>query len=673
MLRLSFILTLVLAPSAFAQAPDTGDVDEPPPAAGEKGAKPVTKPKAPDPEQPGALADKIREAAGGEPAAGGDSGLPDWAPAPDAIQPVDDRGQPLDEREWAATRDLSVGHPFIESHGYMRMRMDMFHNFDLDTYSLSRSLGTSPVLPPLTEIDQQGSNHPEQKSHRYRRGADTLAGANIRFRFDPTLHVNESLRIRTTMDILDNLVLGSTPDGSPRAGFSRPDVSIETFSGSQRPPESGVSGYQDSVRVKRVWGEWRNPLGLTLFGRMGSHWGLGLLANSGNCLDCDFGDNVDRLMHVTKLFDTYLALAWDFPAEGFVGQSGLHTNANQPFGQAHDFDQRDDVNQWVVAIFDRPMSKAEQAIRVEELNGKRKPVFDWGVYNVIRTQPFSSEVKTSVPPSTASDVYLVDAKAFAYIPDLWLSWEYRPRARNSYKLQFEAVGVFGVIEEVPHPAILGDPKVVCVGGTSTDLETCEASGGDLVKQRRRDIQQWGYALEFNARNDQLEWGFQHGAASGDKSPGFGVLDKFPIDPDAEQPDTEVTGFKFDRDYVIDLILFREIIGAVTNAFYVKPWLAYNFIDQDGPDGLQEEKWGFKLAAIYAQALEAKATPGREAPLGLEFDLELYIDQKDTFRWSLAYGLLFPLGAFDRLNDDFSAVEKEPNVAQTLQMGVGLQF
>ncbi|MEZ4474055.1 MAG: hypothetical protein R3F60_25370 [bacterium] len=330
MLRLSFILTLVFASSALAQAPDGGDVDEPPPPPGEKGDKPVTKPKAPDPEKPGALADKIREAAGGEPAPAGDSGLPDWAPAPDAIQPVDDRGQPLDEQEWSATRDISVGHTFIESHGYMRLRMDLFHNFDLDTYSLSRSLGTSPVLPPLTEIDQQGSNHPEQKSHRYRRGADTLAGANIRFRFDPTLHVNESLRIRTTMDILDNLVLGSTPDGSPRATFSRPDVSIETFSGSQRPPESGVSGYQDSVRVKRVWGEWRNPLGLTLFGRMGSHWGLGLLANSGNCLDCDFGDNVDRLMHVTKLFDTYLALAWDFPAEGSWGRAGCTPTPTSP-------------------------------------------------------------------------------------------------------------------------------------------------------------------------------------------------------------------------------------------------------------------------------------------------------------------------------------------------------
>ncbi|MEZ4466017.1 MAG: hypothetical protein R3F43_16550 [bacterium] len=46
MLRLSFILTLVFASSALAQAPDGGDVDEPPPP-GEKGDKPVTKPKAP--------------------------------------------------------------------------------------------------------------------------------------------------------------------------------------------------------------------------------------------------------------------------------------------------------------------------------------------------------------------------------------------------------------------------------------------------------------------------------------------------------------------------------------------------------------------------------------------------------------------------------------------------
>lgn len=672
MRRFSCILTLVFASSALAQAPD-GDVDEPPVPVG-KAAKPVEQPK--DPEAPGALADTIKEAAAkeaagkaAEPAA---AGLPDWAPAPDAIEPVGFDGKPLDDQEWVATRDVSVGHPFIEHHGYLRMRMDLFHNFDLDTFSVSQNRGTSPVLPPLTELDTRGSGHPEQPNHRYARGAESLASANIRFHFDPTLHINESLRIRTTMDILDNLVLGSTPDGSPRNVNSRPDVPIETFSGTQRPPESGVNGYRDSIRVKRVWGEWTNPLGVTLFGRMGSQWGLGLLANAGNCLDCDFGDSVDRLMHVTKLFDTYLAVAWDFPGEGFTGYNRLQDNRNQPFGQAHDFDQRDDVNQWVVAIFDRPVSKKEIALRAELLNGKRKPAFDWGVYNVIRTQTFSSDAISTTSPALDTDVALLDAKAFAYIPDVWLSWEYRPRSRNAYKIQLEATGVFGAIEEVPNPAIASRAKVECTNRAATSLDSCEADGGQLVEPRRRDLTQWGYALEFSARNDKLEYGLMHGLASGDETDGFGVLDKTPIDPNNSR-DSKLTGFKFDRDYIVDLILFREIIGTVTNATYVKPWLAYNFIDQDGPDGLQEEKWGFKLSGMYAQALEAKATPGNEAPLGLEFDLELYIDQKDTFRWSIAYGILFPFGAFDRLNVEETAVEKEPGVAQTLQMGVGLQF
>lgn len=665
-------VTLALSSTALAQAPGE-DVDAPP------GEAPADKAK--DPEAPGELAEKIKEAAAKEAAkeAGKEAakeapagGLPEWAPAPDAIEPVGLDGQPLDDQEWVATRDVSVGHPFIESHGYLRFRMDLFHNFDLGTYSLSQGRGTSPVLPPLTELDQQGSRHPEDPAHRYGRGADSLAGANIRFRYDPTLHINESLRIRTTLDILDNLVLGSTPDGSPRNVFSRPDVPIETFSGTQRPPEAGVNGYRDSVRVKRVWGEWTNPVGVTMFGRMGSHWGLGLLANSGNCLDCDFGDYVDRLMHVTKLFDTYLALAWDFPAEGFVGFNRLHDNRNQPFGQAHDFDQRDDVNQWVVAIFNRPMSKKELALRAEHLNGKRKAAFDWGVYNVIRNQPFSSDALSTTPPTVDTDVALLDAKAFAYIPDLWLSWEIRPRARNHYKIQFEGTGIFGVIEEVPNPTIATRDKIECTNRAAVDLDSCESEGGDLVEPRRRDIFQWGYALEFSARHDQIEWGLMHGTASGDTTDGFGVLDKTPIDPNNSR-DSDLNAFKFDRDYIVDLILFREVIGAVTNATYFKPWLAYNFIDQDGPDGLQEEKWGAKISALYAHALEAKATPGNESPLGLEFDLELYIDQKDTFRWSLAYGILFPLGAFDRLNVEETAVEKQPDVAQTLQMGVGLQF
>jgi hypothetical protein len=312
-----------------------------------------------------------------------DAELPEWAPAPEAIAPVDHSGQTLDTtQEWAATQSTSVGYPMIEHHGYMRTRMDLFHNLDLDTFR--NGVGSSPVLPPLTELDQNGSQHPEDPNHRYGRGADTLAGANIRFRYEPTLHVNENLRVRTTMDILDNVVLGSTPD------VGRPDMPIEMFSENQSVPASGVNGYQDSIRVKRLYGEWRNVVGLTTFGRMPNHWGMGMLANSGDCLDCNFGDNVDRIAHTAKVFDTYLTLAWDFPAEGFVGHSGQHDNRNQPFGQPYDFDQRDDVNQYVIAIFNKPVSKREMEMRQDQLNRRREFVWDWGVYQAIRDQSFSS-------------------------------------------------------------------------------------------------------------------------------------------------------------------------------------------------------------------------------------------------------------------------------------------
>ncbi|MEZ4466019.1 MAG: hypothetical protein R3F43_16560 [bacterium] len=194
-----------------------------------------------------------------------------------------------------------------------------------------------------------------------------------------------------------------------------------------------------------------------------------------------------------------------------------------------------------------------------------------------------------------------------------------------------------------------------------------------MKQRRRDIQQWGYALEFEARNDQLEWGLQHGAASGDKSPGFGVLDKFPIDPDAEQPDTEVTGFKFDRDYVVDLILFREIIGAVTNAFYVKPWLAYNFIDQDGPDGLRKRSGASSWRPSTPRPSRRRPPRPRGAPGPGVRPRALHRPEGHLPLVARIWPALPARRSSDRLNDDFSAVEKEPNVAQTLQMGVGMQF
>ncbi len=586
-----------------------------------------------------------------------DDGLPAWEPAPvsgggDATGSATPGNSLQANWDAGASPAADASFPWFEHHGYFRTRGDLFYNFDLDT-TPDAGVGSSPVPPPTN-------------------GGDSQASTNLRFRYQPTVHISETLRVKSTLDILDNLVLGSTPDGGAIGGSrlftSRPEVPIETFSGTQTPPEAGINGYRDSVRVKHLWGEWKTPLGLLAFGRMQSHWGLGVLANNGNCLDCDFGDSVDRIMGVSKLFGTYIAMAWDFPSEGLVGFSGQHDNINQRQGQQFDIDQRDDVNEWVIALFDKPVTREEQEARVRDLNEVRKPVFDWGVYTVFRNQDRAVENSSSQPATGANDpaINSLNSETFAFIPDVWLNWEYRPTHDTRYQLQLEIVGILGTIEDVPIGALQSKDEVVCTDESigADEIDNCPES--QRIYQRKREVQQWGYALEFDASYGKLTYGFHQGGASGDRTDGFGVLDKAPIDPN--QPlDQDLTNFRFDRDYIVDMIMFREVIGAVTNALYFKPYVGYNFVQDD------REAWGFKVSAIYGRALEAQATPGNDANLGLEFDAEVFIHEFDRFRWSVAYGVWFPMAAFNRLDATGRQILAEPSAAQTLQAMIGMQF
>jgi uncharacterized protein (TIGR04551 family) len=700
-------LALAAAPSAQAQSPAS------PPTPAE-----ASSPAAPTPAAPAAPAAPASEAAQAAPAApaseaaapaapaapaseaaapAGDTDLPAWGPAP-GVEPTPGATAPpvaAMQPNWDATTSTSatVSYPWVESHGYFRMRLQLFHNFDLDTYDVKRgNLYSSPYLPPLTETDQGGPGHRYEEDPNnpasYKKGHDTLSMANMRLRYQPTIHVSETLRIKTTIDALDNLVLGSTPDGGLWGqGQTRPDVSLPTFSGGQVPPRSGLNSWKDSIEVKHLWGEWKTPVGALIFGRVPSEWGMGILANGGNCLDCNFGDAVDRVMGLTKLFGTYLAVGWDFVNEGPTGFPGIQDGSNQALGQSYDLDQLDDVNEYVIALFQRPVTKEEKDNRDRDLNEVRKPVFDWGVYNVIRSQELVAEVSSSpyrdATPEESTNTKLRDIKAFAYIPDAWAKFEYRPRRGSFYKAQFETAFIWGVIDELPQR--YGRPAKECLNEQYNDANTlsdCPAS--EIVYPRKRDIQQFGYALEFDHRIDKLQWGLKHGLASGDPTEGFGVMDKTPItdndlpDPKTgkKKPDQEITNFKFDRDYQVDLILFRQLIGAVTNAVYFTPYIQYNFVQDD------TDEWGFRLAAEYAFALEPDATPGDEAPLGLEFDLSLYIVEIDRFKWSLDYGLLLPFGAFNLKNRDPQGdngapgdyvTVREPGVAQTIQMMVGMQF
>ena len=509
---------------------------------------------------------------------------------------------------------------FFELHGYFRWRTDLFQNLDLRSnklveptmgspyrlQNLDFSSTSFPVILPLTEIGDNWAVTPGGTAD-LGRGAETLAGTNMRVRLDPVINVSELLRIKMTIDVLDNVVLGSTPEGyNPRIGLRPADVPILAFSGSLAPPDARNS-FSDSIRVKRAWAEIRTPYGELRAGRMGSHWGLGLLANDGNCLDCDYGDNVDRILFATKIDRFVIVPALDIPVSGFT--SARHV---EYFGQPYDLDQLDDVHQYILAIArkDTPEELAALALRGEfSLN--------YGVYFVFRNMSFSGAENPTASGKPGSsdftDYRLYPVNAEAYIPDIWGRFIWGPLS-----IEAEAVFLYGKIESNPFnagancgdaAAVLPDPKAMC------------------------RILQFGAALHASLKllDDKLTIRFRGGVATGDEGEGIA-----PTNADGLLPswtaDSKLTAFRFDRDYIIDLILFRQILGTITGATYFNLGGTYEALP-----GLN-----LKLDAIYSLAVEPTSTPGNRPGLGFEVDGEVNYTTKDGFFGAVQGGFLYPL-------------------------------
>ena len=86
-----------------------------------------------------------------------------------------------------------------------------------------------------------------------------------------------SVAVKARIDALDNLALGS--DAAGRARRRRPRSSRRRAPSASSAPTARRSRRSASSPP----------------GRMGSHWGLGMLANGGDCADCDSGDAADRI------------------------------------------------------------------------------------------------------------------------------------------------------------------------------------------------------------------------------------------------------------------------------------------------------------------------------------------------------------------------------------------
>src|SRR5229473_3824512 len=278
---------------------------------------------------------------------------------------------------------------FFVPNGYYRIRPDLFYKFDLGR-----------------GVDAMGYNlFPRSLVSQAER---TTAGINMRFRFEPTINVSEEVRIKAQIDALDNILFGSTPDYA----FSRSDTQVfSIFSNSQVAPQAGLNSFVNSVNVKRVYAEVTTPVGMLRFGRMGFHWGLGMVHNDGNCLDCDHGDTVDRVMFVAPvppLPDFYITPMIDWNG------IGLTSERVGDIGQPYPLTNSDHTLSFILAIAKRD---TEQQAKTKLQNGQA--VFNYGLHFTYRNQkndPAAYYKQFPFQPSADRDPFQSTVGSSFYVP-----------------------------------------------------------------------------------------------------------------------------------------------------------------------------------------------------------------------------------------------------------------
>ena len=255
---------------------------------------------------------------------------------------------------------------FLQIDGYLRTRADLFHKLDLGTFDpladngLGRGTSNFPtptLYRPFDVETCEAEGIEGSLCNTEGKDTNTIQSINMRLRLDPTLNVSEDIRVRSTLDVFDNLVYGSTPAAKP--GFAQnPTLPLPLFSSSQNTPQEGLNLRYDAIRIKRLWAEIMTPFGQLRFGRQPNHFGLGILANSGNGLDQDYGDNADQILFATKAFGHYIVPAYSLSASGDYGRGGglgalgdfgQRSYLNED-GQRYNLDPRDDVHSFILSI-----------------------------------------------------------------------------------------------------------------------------------------------------------------------------------------------------------------------------------------------------------------------------------------------------------------------------------
>ncbi len=462
-------------------------------------------------------------------------------------------------------------------HGWPRVRFEGFFRVRGDLgYGWDLNRGPTPMGSPVWPAAYvDGGRSPIQTN------------ADMRLRLDAEVSVGYGVSFRTRIHALDNVRLGSLPDSDFVGGTL-----------TQRAPVTPID-------VRQMYGEVLLPIGVLRAGRMGAlvDWGTGFFVNAGNGVDDDFGDVGDRVSFATSLGGLLWSALYEVSASG-PGTDQVDGRVKPGF----DLDPRDDVRTigFGVARWDTNVSRRRM------LEASRTRV-NFGLLGAYRWQDY--DAAPGMVPSTRT---VIPRGLSVFVGDAWGRLDV-----GAFTLEAE----LGLLHMSVQNLSL-DPSV------STAIPVTGTQLGGVV---RADLR--GSSRLFA----RIEAGF----ASGDAAPGFGArpqgitptqpgdLDGPQFDLGATRPDTTIDNFRFHPNYRVDLILFRRIVGLVTDAAYFRPMVRYRVGSMVTLEG----------ATIASVAMFASSAPGGASPLGVEADLAVNYEQEWGFVARAEYGFLVPLAGF----------------------------
>jgi hypothetical protein len=466
----------------------------------------------------------------------------------------------------------------LDLHGYFRARYFSLHGIFDD--------GPGGHTQDLTRAEFMTQRLRLEPSIAYGPDADAPIGA-----------------VRFQIDALDDVVWGDN------ARLARTPLFASDLSATGR---DGVE--QPSLEVKRAWLELLLPVGQLRVGRMGSHWGMGLLANSGDGLDDDYGDNRFGTVHDKILFATrpwmvvqaargrplrthplLVAVAYDELVEDPLVSPDESADPMHDPRVPHQgwlAEGRDDVGEWVlVAIWKDDDWHRWRA--GDQLHA--------GVYYVNRSQP-----------ETRSNVHVFDL----YGRVRWGPW-------------------FGVTEGYQ---ILGHTRAI---GIPVPAE------GNLPL--RKDAQIIGGAARAGYERPRWTAQIEVGHASGD----------------ADISDATFTVRALHPDHHVGLVLFQEVLAEAT----ARRWLDPNTRGLWSNGGVYNATYGILtgklrplsglelfVSGLYAvpdeidgtvvrcderDGVTGECTDAAPDPYGFEIDAAAKVHFQEHFDWTLEGGVLFP--------------------------------